>query len=42
MNYKAPEMEVVAVNVETAIAADADYEISVDMGAMLSKNSMPN
>ncbi len=42
MKYVAPEMEIVAIGVDAAIAADADYEIGVDMSAMLSKNSMPN
>ena len=37
MKYEAPDMEVVAVNADTAIAVDEDYEIGVGMGSMLSK-----
>ena len=37
MKYEAPDMEVVAVNVDTAIAADEDYEIGIGAGSLLSK-----
>ncbi len=39
MNYEAPEMDVVSVSVDAAIADD--HEVDFDMGDFLSKGSMP-
>ena len=38
MKYEAPEMEIVALGADTAIAVEEDHEIGVGMGSMLSKN----
>ena len=37
MKYEAPEMEIVALGADTAIAVDDDHEIGVGMGSMLSR-----
>ncbi len=39
MKYVAPEMEIVAIGVDTALANDT--EVDFDMGDFLSKNSTP-
>lgn len=36
MKYEAPEMEIVAIGADTAIAADEDYEIGIGAGSLLS------
>ena len=36
MKYEAPEMEIVAIGADTAIAVEDDTQIGVDMGSMLS------
>ena len=37
MKYEAPEMEIVAIGADTAIAVDENHEIGVGAGSLLSK-----
>ena len=38
MKYEAPEMEIVAIGADTAIAVDEEHEIGIGAGSLLSKN----